>query len=84
MQQQEVILSCLHFHSIHNIGLLKETVKKMKLKPQLRDRDGDYVQTCVPRLLGLVHRAVGRRVRRIYHKFSPDKQVNTAQPWSWH
>ena len=79
MQQQEAILLCFHFHSIHNISLLKETVKRMKLESELMDRDGDYVQTCVPRLLGLVDRAVGRRVQRIYHRVSPAKRVNTAQ-----
>ena len=70
----------LLFISIHNIGLLKETVKKMKLQSQLMDRYGDYVETCVPRLLGLVDRSVGRRVRRIFYKFSTAKRVNTAQP----
>ena len=48
---------------------------KMKLEGELIDNYGDYVQTCVHKLLNLLGKAVGRRVRLVYHKFMPPKRV---------
>ncbi len=60
---------------IKNLEQLRESVSRLHLETQLMDNCGDYVNTCLPRLLQLLDRGVGRRVNLMHIRFSPPVSV---------
>ena len=55
-----------------------DVVSQLKLESLLMDFCGDYVITCLPRIISLLYRALGQRVMLIAAKPLPDATVNMS------
>ncbi|XP_013410468.1 nucleolar protein 6 [Lingula anatina] len=72
------------FHLTH-IENLKKTVASFCLEDQLLDRGGNYVSACLPSLLQLLEKALGKRVELVTQKPAQASQWSISEPppsWS--
>ena len=60
----------LQLSTIHS-----DIIAQLKLEPALMDLDGDYICTCLPRIISLLYKALGQRVTLIAAKPGHDVMV---------
>jgi len=59
------------------VSILEKVVERCDLQDGLRDHSGDVVSVCLPTLLNLIHKAVGKRISLLSVATAAHKSVRS-------